>query len=315
MRALSILFILFLFYTNTCFAQDTIFKTDNSILISKILEINEETIRFKKSSYLEGPTYTMGKELIEKIVFSNGSEEVFRHPKNLNPGINNRIETKETKPLYIPKTYYSPERKGVYIGLHSALGLGSVFTEQESQSDSQYNYSYKETKGFSTDFGMQIIVYTNDVFGIKSGLLMQKFNQEFTVDITDYSNSYSESYKIKEEIFNVGIPLQAVLTFGNEIAFNIDFGLIFSFPSSGVATLSASNNNGQSITDKEDYSKELASLIIHEALQVNFQFKLSGNSFFKIGLYQLYGLTSYIDNTDKNAEMYGLNLSINFKLD
>lgn len=58
-------------------AQDTLFKTDGSKLIVKVIEITKEQIKYKSFSNLDGPTYIIDKKEISKIVYQNGSTEIF----------------------------------------------------------------------------------------------------------------------------------------------------------------------------------------------------------------------------------------------
>lgn len=62
-------------------AQDVIVKTDNSTLKSKVLEISDTEIKYKKWENLEGPTYSTNKSLVIKIVYQNGSIDVFKEEK------------------------------------------------------------------------------------------------------------------------------------------------------------------------------------------------------------------------------------------
>lgn len=68
----------------TAFSQDKIYKKDKSIQEAKIVEINTETIKFKKNTNLTGPDYVINISEVDKIVFENGTEEVFNSPTNKN---------------------------------------------------------------------------------------------------------------------------------------------------------------------------------------------------------------------------------------
>lgn len=58
-------------------AQDVIVTRDSKKIESQVLEVNEETIRYKKYSNPDGPDYVHPKNDIVTIVYENGRIEVF----------------------------------------------------------------------------------------------------------------------------------------------------------------------------------------------------------------------------------------------
>jgi len=59
-------------------AQDTIYlKFKSSVIIAKILEVNSTNLKYKKFSNIEGPTYTIEKYKIEKVIYKNGETEKY----------------------------------------------------------------------------------------------------------------------------------------------------------------------------------------------------------------------------------------------
>ncbi len=58
------------------YSQDKIYKNDGSEILSKIIEVNQTDIKYKKSSNLDGPTYTILKNEVVMILYSNGETEV-----------------------------------------------------------------------------------------------------------------------------------------------------------------------------------------------------------------------------------------------
>ena len=82
MKLLQVLLILI--STNfLCFAQDVIYKLNSSdSIVAKVIEVNPETIKFKKLSNIDGPLYTIKKSEINKIIYGNGDIE--NYVKNSN---------------------------------------------------------------------------------------------------------------------------------------------------------------------------------------------------------------------------------------
>jgi len=63
------------------FAQDKIYETDSTVIETKVMEVGEADIKYKKFSYLDGPVYTISKDKVWMIVYKNGEKEVFNQPQ------------------------------------------------------------------------------------------------------------------------------------------------------------------------------------------------------------------------------------------
>jgi len=72
-----ILFFLFAFASNVIFAQDLIITKDAKKIEAKIMEINVNDIKYKLYDNLDGPTYTMLKQDISSVIYTNGTIELF----------------------------------------------------------------------------------------------------------------------------------------------------------------------------------------------------------------------------------------------
>lgn len=59
----------------TAQAQDVIVGLDGSKTKSKVLEITQTEIKYKKFDNQEGPTYTMQKNLVQSVLYANGTTE------------------------------------------------------------------------------------------------------------------------------------------------------------------------------------------------------------------------------------------------
>lgn len=77
-------FIIFLI-PHVTFAQDKIYKTDNTVIEAKVVEINRVEIKYKKFSNQNGPAYIIPKEEVSMIVYENGEKEVYNQAQTNNP--------------------------------------------------------------------------------------------------------------------------------------------------------------------------------------------------------------------------------------
>lgn len=76
MKKILILFFLFL-CADYMFAQDVIVKKDGSTILSKVLEVNPSNVKYKKSSNLNGPTYSIDISDLLSINYENGDKDCF----------------------------------------------------------------------------------------------------------------------------------------------------------------------------------------------------------------------------------------------
>ncbi len=78
MKKLFILSLLLLSLTTAkLIAQDVIVKKDNTTILSKVLEINDTNIKYKKWSNQDGPTYSINIADVMSINYQNGEVEKF----------------------------------------------------------------------------------------------------------------------------------------------------------------------------------------------------------------------------------------------
>lgn len=150
-RNLSLFMSLLLFFSINTYSQDVIIKNDRTEIKSKVSEISETTIKYKKWENLDGPLYNISKSEVFMIIYANGKRETMKQtpstesgtPQNqsnvLNSGstkgnnLENQIKQTSTvagidttidyKSI---KIKYKPSR--VNIGLQSPITIG---TDQE----------------------------------------------------------------------------------------------------------------------------------------------------------------------------------------
>lgn len=70
---LVIVGLFFIFSVST--AQDTLFIKNQPSLIVKVLEIDDQEIKYKKFDNINGPTYVIKRRYASKVVYQNGTED------------------------------------------------------------------------------------------------------------------------------------------------------------------------------------------------------------------------------------------------
>ena len=72
------------------FSQDTIFKMDGSEIKAKVLEIDEEIIKYRFFNQPEGPIRSLKKKDIFLILYQDGTREKFIVENNKNTNQKNK---------------------------------------------------------------------------------------------------------------------------------------------------------------------------------------------------------------------------------
>ena len=112
------LIILLSFVSLDVSAQDVIVKKDGSTILSKVLEVNQNDIKYKKHSNKNGPTYTINKSDIISINYENGEKDTF---STNNIDQNSGSETGNLSQRYIRKS--ADQRNAEIISLYKIKSL------------------------------------------------------------------------------------------------------------------------------------------------------------------------------------------------
>ena len=70
------------------FAQDIIILKNGSSVDGKVIEIDENSVRYKKQNNPDGPTYSVKKESVNEIRYKNGTKEILNQAKPTSPAKN-----------------------------------------------------------------------------------------------------------------------------------------------------------------------------------------------------------------------------------
>jgi hypothetical protein len=97
-RTLTIL--LCIMAAKTAYTQDTLYMHNKEIILAKILEINPKEVVYKKTSYLDGPTFRSYKTDIDSIHFQNGMREILAAGEETNP--KSKTEVAELRKESVP---------------------------------------------------------------------------------------------------------------------------------------------------------------------------------------------------------------------
>lgn len=133
------LLLIVLFYASLMsMAQDVIVKKDGTTIQSKVLEISETEIKYKKWSNQEGPLYSIRRSLVDSINYQNGEVELIASETNDNlPSSYNygKMERDGRNLVLNGRKIYGEEIRFLvgeqnyqtYLGARKQMGTGDLF--------------------------------------------------------------------------------------------------------------------------------------------------------------------------------------------
>ena len=109
-RSGRLLLLIILFLTNVqLFAQDVIIKVDKEEIKAKVIEINQQVVKYKRFDSLDGPIYNVTKDQVFIIIYQNGRRETFTQSASAIPAVPSGSEAKEDKPETIISNKATPK--------------------------------------------------------------------------------------------------------------------------------------------------------------------------------------------------------------
>lgn len=97
------IFLMVFFATFIAAAQDVIVKNDNSTILCRIVEVNNNEVVYLKWSDLNGPRYIMDRSLIANINYQNGRQDKLNpQTGQVKPADLQRIHSQQSADWYSP---------------------------------------------------------------------------------------------------------------------------------------------------------------------------------------------------------------------
>ena len=203
---------------NNVNAQDIIVKKDGSVIQSKVLEVNETNIKYKKQTNLNGPTYTINISDVLAINYKNGEKDIF----NNDSATPSKSESNRDNNVHIvqPDSYNEklislyntpPQLKGKESTKLAQRGFAFLGVDEKSVLSS---------KDVEISFQQDLIYYNygwwhgDDVFIIN---IHNKLNKPIYVDL---GNTFRDSY-----VYYDGTKTTTISE-GNESGGSINLGAI-----------------------------------------------------------------------------------------
>lgn len=243
-----LLFTVFLLIATFSFSQDTIVRTNGNRIATKVIEITSSTIKYKKYSQLDGPIRALLISTVERIIYYDGTEEVFVEKKPLpkeflfkngfyidfSIGIAENINTYTTSIGFPP--YYHDSRTN-FISTNIKLGNKWYFgSKPRWRPGIQFQYIrfglnftpdieyfiedlFVGPKNFSIlNVGMANVFKISDKIGIEANFV-GGFNVHYDIDGNGMHEGVCISPEIKLRInhFSLGFDYQYIFVFDRYI--------------------------------------------------------------------------------------------------
>lgn len=203
------LFLIFQFCS--VYGQDTIVKRDHSRLAVRLIEVNTETLTYKRFDYPNGPLIILEKKEVEAVIYQNGLREEFNQAepewKTVYP------DTLIMSPLYALREKRAKEGSGLMLSFNGALIINGSYSNKpyrdspespgHGSSSSYYSRPGKEyyTAGFS--LGASLLSgkneYVKRIIALQYTQSHAEFNYNYSYIDREKSNMYA-TYSGKTEL-------------------------------------------------------------------------------------------------------------------
>lgn len=141
---LKILFAVMLLhiYSLSAFAQDNIYKTDNTVVEARVIKIGDR-IEYKKFNFQKGPTYSIEKNKVSMIVYENGDKEYYN---NTNTKTASAVTASANSEMLLPTAFSQVNARSLIVSekIYEAIMLYANLVQNDSTNSllrSEYAYS------------------------------------------------------------------------------------------------------------------------------------------------------------------------------
>ncbi len=223
-----LLVLLFLLCSASVSAQDVIVKKNGSTILSKVLEVGQEEIKYKKYDNLDGPTYTIQKSELQAINYQNGAKDTFsatsrEENKYLPNNQNDGIQTMNDRALLVldatasklPKKMKTWRNIGI-IGGSALVGIGGILMITAPGDGEVYNL---HLIAGGVILGCGVVGATT--------CLLKAYSYKKQIDMLQVSLLYQKDIKLKNgSLLSAGIDMINDRTNGNN---TLGLGLRYNF--------------------------------------------------------------------------------------
>lgn len=175
--------VLFLLLTSSLYSQDIILTISGEELFTKVIEINQNEIKYKLFNNLDGPLYSVDKSTISNIKYSNGNIDFFNKTTQQKEDEYREVEKNNIESLfarnnkaYILKESHVNEDAVTYF--KKELKKWNYWNIVENLEDADFVIHYFFDKKAGSKRGAKVILMTkNDIHFLESEVFYARANQ------------------------------------------------------------------------------------------------------------------------------------------
>lgn len=162
-----------LFIASSVYAQDIVVTMDAKSIKAKVLEINDQEIKYKDFENPDGPIYVMKKSEINMIVYQNGKVETFNNipneNQNYNQNSNNPAQTSNLPKIlsYDELMNMDDDEKETYL---STLGVSNIYETFKEGNELAAKGRRLRYTGIGLSVGGAILYF----YGISAGYMIEE---------------------------------------------------------------------------------------------------------------------------------------------
>lgn len=210
------------------FAQDVITKRNGEDINAKILEVNQNDIKYKKADNLNGPTFTISKSDILMVRYENGSKDIFNQTTTARETSSVRNDTAPREQAVRSERIRAERPAMVYNNWQFHVGVafptGDFGDEKKGGAGTGFNVGVKYFYPINALEGL-LLTFSGDVyFNQLNSDIRDGIKKEYEDD--DYDDYDDWSYRIPK-YFNIPLTVGANYQYNinNDIAIFGEAGL------------------------------------------------------------------------------------------
>ena len=204
-----VLSVICLFMAIAVHAQDIVITVESKSIKAKVLEINDQEIKYKDFENLEGPTYVLKRSDVHMIVYQNGKVETFEpmvynqndYYDNTYYDNQNNFDTNFTETIPIILSYDQ------LMNMHDNEKLDYLSTLNETAIYEKFNFGQQLTKNGKD---LKSAGITMSILGGVMYILGNYVFGDYTPEGSIFKNAGIASFTAGQAFVIVSIPFSAV---------------------------------------------------------------------------------------------------------
>lgn len=145
------------------YAQDTIYKLSNEAIAAKILEINDQSVKFKKFNNLDGPLYSELKSEIHYIKYQNGSIDSVTKKSTVVASVNSSSSSSSSSVVIYKGRRYSDDE--IYTMIN-AYPSGETKSRLQRKYTMMIDYKHRQFLSSGLGYGLGFAIPVVVTFGV-----------------------------------------------------------------------------------------------------------------------------------------------------